>query len=202
MKLFFGDTLNKGTEPFSNYCINLVSTESGTIVPRLMGHALHATKRKIEIHFDLCHLIPGKDGSLYMLVIIDDVSGYVLLVTAMYETLKRSQIHSLLISLHYKSCASGYQTKALTLRMNLSKTFRKFWKKRPLSPFLRYPAVVGLCNWFNESYWRKLDHCFQNFNLSRAVVRKYYRSEILDTSASLNWQFGKQSKYLRLFIVT
>lgn len=79
---FTWDTLAKDVESFVKSCIHCLSTESGAVVPRPLGHALHASQRNEIIHFDFCYMLPCDVGPLYVLILKDDFSGFVRLVPA------------------------------------------------------------------------------------------------------------------------
>lgn len=52
----------------------------GEIIPWLLRHALHDTKPKENIHFDYWFMKAGSDGHQYLVIVKDDLSGYVLFV--------------------------------------------------------------------------------------------------------------------------
>ena len=64
-------------ESFVKTCIHCLCTQPGKIVPRPLGHALHAEKPNKLLHFDFCYMSKGEDGYTYVLVFKDDLSGYV-----------------------------------------------------------------------------------------------------------------------------
>lgn len=62
--------------------MHCISTKPGTIVPRPLGSALHATKPNELFHFDFCYMMEASDDKKYELILKDDFSGYVRLVPA------------------------------------------------------------------------------------------------------------------------
>ena len=60
-------------------CIHCLSTEDGRMVPRPLGHAMHSTKPNLVIHFDYFFMEQGENGYKYVLIVNDDLSGYVFL---------------------------------------------------------------------------------------------------------------------------
>ena len=73
-------------ENFVNSCIHCLCTQTGKVVPRPLGHSMHADKPNKLLHFDYCHMSKGEDGYTYVLVFKDDLSGYVLLTTCKEAT--------------------------------------------------------------------------------------------------------------------
>lgn len=66
---FTWDSLSKDVESFVKSCIHCLATESGAVVPRPLGHALHASERNEIIHFDFCYMMPSDEGPLYVLIL-------------------------------------------------------------------------------------------------------------------------------------
>lgn len=79
---FSWHSVRKYTTEFVKSCIHCISTEPGIIVPRPLGSALHADKPNHLLHFDFCHLCRTKNGLTYVLIIKDDLSGYLRLKAA------------------------------------------------------------------------------------------------------------------------
>ncbi len=69
-------------ESFVKSCIHCLCSEPGKVVPRPLGHTMHASERNQILHFDFCYMMPGEEDSLYVLILKDDLSGYVWLVPA------------------------------------------------------------------------------------------------------------------------
>ena len=74
---FHWENLDEDVKSFVKSCLHCVATAPGTVVPRPLGHALHATKPNKLLHFDFCHMGAGDKGYIYVLVLKDDFSGYV-----------------------------------------------------------------------------------------------------------------------------
>lgn len=60
-------------------CIQCMKQQGGHIIPRPMWNMVRATKPFEYIHLDCCHLPPASSGHKYILVVVDDLSGTVLL---------------------------------------------------------------------------------------------------------------------------
>lgn len=80
---FWWQGRDEDIESFTKSCLHCLATESGDIVPRPLGHAMHASRRNEIIHFDYCYITPGDKGHDYVLILKDDFSGYVWLMPAM-----------------------------------------------------------------------------------------------------------------------
>ncbi len=72
---FWWKGLAKHVESFVHSCIHCIVTESGSVVPRPLGHALHAVKPNELLYFDFCFMMPGEDNLAYVLILKDDHSG-------------------------------------------------------------------------------------------------------------------------------
>lgn len=57
-------------------CIHCISNTGGKKTPRPLGPALHGTSVNFLLQFDYIDVGPGNDGSSYILVLLDDHSGY------------------------------------------------------------------------------------------------------------------------------
>lgn len=69
--------MDEDVKDFVESCIHCLSTTSGDIIPRPLGHALHASAPNKLLHFDFCYMSQGEEDYLYVLVLKDDFSGYV-----------------------------------------------------------------------------------------------------------------------------
>lgn len=58
-------------------CLHCRCTETGKIVPRPLGYALHAALPNKLLHFDYCYMSEREDDYLYTSGLKDDHSGYV-----------------------------------------------------------------------------------------------------------------------------
>lgn len=77
---FRWNSLGKDVESFVKSCLHCVASASGAVVPRPLGHALHATKPNTLLHFDFCYMSTADKEHTYVLILKDDFSGYVWLV--------------------------------------------------------------------------------------------------------------------------
>ena len=77
---FHWKTLVKDMESFCRPCLHCMLASPAKIIPRLVGHCLHAQKRNQLIHFDYCYIGPSNIGDTYVLIVKDDFSSYVWLV--------------------------------------------------------------------------------------------------------------------------
>jgi hypothetical protein len=78
--LFFWTDLSADVRTFCNSCLHCCSTSSGDRTPRPFGQALHASLPNEIIHFDYLYMGPSAAGYKYLLIIKDDLSGYLWLV--------------------------------------------------------------------------------------------------------------------------
>lgn len=58
-------------------CLYCLSSDSSHVVPRPLGHPLHATKPNEVIHFDYCYMGPSTGSEQYDLIVKDDLTSYV-----------------------------------------------------------------------------------------------------------------------------
>ena len=78
-QVFVWSTLRVDVRDFVQGCIHCLSVD-GTMEPRPYGPTLHATKPNECLHFDFLTLPESDDGYTYVLVLKDDMSGWVELV--------------------------------------------------------------------------------------------------------------------------
>ena len=73
---FSWSKMNEDIDSFIKSCLHCRCTEPGKVVPRPLGHALHAALPNKLLHFDYCYMSPGENGFVYTLILKDDHSGY------------------------------------------------------------------------------------------------------------------------------
>jgi Integrase core domain len=78
--LFFWNSLKEDVQTFCNTCLHCRSTIGGGRTPRPFGEALYASLPNEIIHFDFLYMGPSEKGCKYVLLIKDDLSGYLWLV--------------------------------------------------------------------------------------------------------------------------
>jgi hypothetical protein len=78
---FVWKTLSTDVEAFVRACLHCLCID-GKVVPRPLGSALHAEKPNELIHFDWLSMPEAKSGQKHVLVVKDDMSGFVQLYTA------------------------------------------------------------------------------------------------------------------------
>jgi Integrase zinc binding domain/Integrase core domain len=78
--LFFWPKLVRDVRTFCNTCLHCRSTIGGNRTPRPFGQALHASLPNEIIHFDFLYMGPSQAGFKYLLLIKDDLSGYIWLI--------------------------------------------------------------------------------------------------------------------------
>jgi len=83
---FYWKSIDKDVESFVKSCLHCLATEPGTVVPRPLGHALHADKPNKLLHFDFCYMGNGEKGNRYVLILKDDFSGYIRLIPSKEAT--------------------------------------------------------------------------------------------------------------------
>lgn len=92
---FEWSTMADDVAKFIKACIHCLMVK-GQIIPRPFGQALHATKPNDLLHFDFLSMPLGNDVSQYVLVLKDDMSGFVELVeclTADSEEVTTALLH-------------------------------------------------------------------------------------------------------------
>ena len=76
---FGWDTIESDVKVFVGNCLHCMAV-GGVRVPRPLGETVHATKPNELLHFDFLTLPTGANGANYVLVLRDDMSGYVELI--------------------------------------------------------------------------------------------------------------------------
>eukprot|EP00737_Agarophyton_chilense_P004166 gb/GEZJ01005113.1/.p1 GENE.gb/GEZJ01005113.1/~~gb/GEZJ01005113.1/.p1 ORF type:complete len:487 (-),score=31.61 gb/GEZJ01005113.1/:1533-2993(-) len=74
---FWWKKLREDIQQFVGSCFQCIATESFSRVPRPLGHTMHASRPNELIHFDYCFMKKGEGDLLYVLIVKDDLSGYV-----------------------------------------------------------------------------------------------------------------------------
>jgi hypothetical protein len=78
--LFYWKTLIEDVRTFCKTCLHCCSTIGGDRTPRPYGQALHESTPSEVLHFDFLYMAPSQSGLKYLLLIKDDLSGYLWLV--------------------------------------------------------------------------------------------------------------------------
>lgn len=76
-KRFYWPQMCKHVKKFCELCLHCSVADPRMIIPRPLGQQLHAQKRNEILHYDFIHVGHSVSGESYMLVILDDFSGYV-----------------------------------------------------------------------------------------------------------------------------
>lgn len=92
---FLWDGAREDVSSFCKSCLHCLLTASGEVVPRPMGHTLHAEKPNRILHFDYCYIGMSSSGEVYILILKDDFSSYVWLLPCR-ATDAKSTVESLL----------------------------------------------------------------------------------------------------------
>lgn len=58
--LFYWTYMTEDTYTFVKSCLHCIATESGDMIPRPSGHALHANRTNELIHIDYCYMGKAK----------------------------------------------------------------------------------------------------------------------------------------------
>jgi RNase H-like domain found in reverse transcriptase/Integrase zinc binding domain len=74
---FFWTTMRSDISDFVKSCIHCLATTGGSRVPRPLGEALHADKPNVVLHFDFLYVGKSSSVPIYILVLRDDMPGYV-----------------------------------------------------------------------------------------------------------------------------
>ena len=77
---FYWKSLTKDMETFCRSCIHCMLSSSSEVMPRPLGHSLHAEKPNQLLHFYYWYIGPSDGGNVYVLIIKDDFSSYVWLI--------------------------------------------------------------------------------------------------------------------------
>lgn len=77
---FWWSKIETDVKSFVSSCLHCQVSAPGSDITRLLAHALHADAPNEIIHFDFCYMTPGENDFTYVLIIKDDLSGYVWLV--------------------------------------------------------------------------------------------------------------------------
>ncbi|GMF34640.1 unnamed protein product [Phytophthora fragariaefolia] len=83
--LFSWRSLRKDVAVFVSECIHCMVTATGKI-PRPLGETLRAAKPNEQLHFDFLSMAEGAGGLKYVLVLKDNMNGYVELVACVQAT--------------------------------------------------------------------------------------------------------------------
>ncbi|KAG6574671.1 DNA/RNA polymerase [Phytophthora cinnamomi] len=83
--MFSWRSLRKDVAVFVSECMHCMATATGKI-PRSLGETLRATKPNEQQHFDFLSMAEGAGGLKYVLVLKDNMSGYVELVACVQAT--------------------------------------------------------------------------------------------------------------------
>ncbi|KAE9001180.1 hypothetical protein PF001_g4527 [Phytophthora fragariae] len=78
-KVFFWMTMSTDVSAFVSGCLHCMATAGGRI-PRPFGETLRATKPNEILHFDYLTMVESESGLKYVLVLKDNMSGYVELI--------------------------------------------------------------------------------------------------------------------------
>ena len=74
---FWWKDIHKQVELFCKSSLHCLLAFSGDIIPRPLGHTIHASRLNEILLFDFCYLTPEDQGYEYVLVLKHDFSGYV-----------------------------------------------------------------------------------------------------------------------------
>ncbi|KAE9289660.1 hypothetical protein PF008_g25832 [Phytophthora fragariae] len=77
--VFFWTTMSTDVSVFVSSCLHCMATAGGRI-PRPFGETLRATKPNEILHFDYLTMVESESGLKYVLVLKDNISGYVGLI--------------------------------------------------------------------------------------------------------------------------
>jgi len=74
---FHWEGMKDDMKAFCKSCLHCLSTGTGSVVPRPLGHGIHADKPNEVLHFDFCYIGKGFDDCTYVLILKDDFSSFV-----------------------------------------------------------------------------------------------------------------------------
>ena len=73
---FWWPGMKVDVQAFVRGCLHCLVSRAGVVIPRLLGHALHAEKPNEVVHLDFLYMGTGIDWKKYILIIRDDLSSY------------------------------------------------------------------------------------------------------------------------------
>ena len=74
---FYWDNVHKDVRNFVKGCVHCLITRSGSLIPRPLGSALHGKRPNEVVHLDFLYMGSSTMGFKYVLLMKDDLSGYV-----------------------------------------------------------------------------------------------------------------------------
>jgi transposase InsO family protein len=77
---FFWPKMYKDVKSFCQLCLHCHVADPRKVIPRPLGVQIHATTRNQVLHYDFIHIGISDEGFVYLLVIKDDYSGFVMLI--------------------------------------------------------------------------------------------------------------------------
>lgn len=77
LERFWWPTVEKDVEKLVRGCYHCITTRTGEVVPRPLGHAIHGEHANEVVHIDVLYMGQGVDGKKYVLIIRDDLSPYI-----------------------------------------------------------------------------------------------------------------------------
>lgn len=67
----------ENVKTFVGYFLHCATTDSAKIIARPYGHTMHSTKPNELNNFDFCYMTKDENGLTFVLILKDDLSGYV-----------------------------------------------------------------------------------------------------------------------------
>ena len=83
---FYSGSVQEDVSEFVRSCIHCIITRAVEVVPRPLGSALHGKPPNEVVHIDFLYMGPGIGDLKYILVVKDDLSGFVWLRAASIAT--------------------------------------------------------------------------------------------------------------------
>ena len=74
---YWWKNMSKDSDALVRGCLHCIMTRSGDLVPRPLAHALHGEHPNEVVHADFLYMGTGVDQKRYILILKDDLSGYV-----------------------------------------------------------------------------------------------------------------------------
>lgn len=69
---FYWTGMEESLRSFVGSCLHCLCTHTRKIIPRPLGHALHADRPNILLRFDSCYMSPAEGALRYVLILMDD----------------------------------------------------------------------------------------------------------------------------------
>ena len=77
LEAFWCSSMKQDTSELVDRCLHCMGTWAGKVIPRPMSHSIHGERPNEVLHAEFMYMGRGKSGQDYVLIIRDDLSGFV-----------------------------------------------------------------------------------------------------------------------------